>query len=104
MAALPASLLRHSAVIERYQGAGPAGPLFGPPVQVRCFADDQRRMIRGDNGTEVVSTATLYCPLGTVAPPESRVSVNDRTATVLAAYRRDGGGLPTPDHLELALT
>ncbi|MEC3977902.1 hypothetical protein [Amycolatopsis sp. H20-H5] len=104
MAGLPALFLRHTATIEPFEGAGPAGPLFGTPVLVRCFADDQRRMIRGDNGTEVVSNTTLYCPLMTVAPPESRVTVNGRAVSVLAAYRRDGGGLPTPDHLELALT
>jgi hypothetical protein len=100
---LPGFLLRHTAVIEPYEGTGPFGPKFGAPVTVSCFCDDQRRLVRGGDGTEVISSATVYCPLDTIAPAESRVTVNGKTSTVFTAYRRDGGGLPTPDHLEVVL-
>lgn len=103
MGVLPPFLLRHTAVIEPYQGAGPAGPVYGPPVTVKCFCDDQRRLVRNGDGTEVISSATVYCPLDTTAPAESRVTVNGKTSTVFTTYRRDGGGLPTPDHLEVVL-
>lgn len=103
MGVLPPFLLRHTAVIEPYQGAGPTGPVYGPPVTVKCFCDDQRRLVRNGDGTEVISSATVYCDLATVAPAESRVTVNGKTSTVFTTYRRDGGGLPTPDHLEVVL-
>jgi hypothetical protein len=43
------------------------------------------------------------CPVG------SRVTLDagaphERQATVITAARHDGGGLPTPDHLEVTLT
>lgn len=104
MGALPAFLLRHTVTIEPYQGAGANGPIYGAPVVVPCFIDDTRRMVRGPSGTEVVSEAAVYCALSTVAPAESRVTANGRVATVIIAKRRDGGGLPTPDHLEVMLT
>lgn len=104
MGVIPAWLLRHTVVVEPYLGAGATGPIYGPPVEVRCFVDDKRRLVRAPDTSEVVSETTVYCPLGTTAPPESRVQVHGRIATVIQALRRDGGGLPTPDHLELALT
>ncbi|GAA0638243.1 hypothetical protein GCM10010174_70120 [Kutzneria viridogrisea] len=104
MADIPAWLLRHTATIEPYEGTGAAGPIYGAPVTVRCFVDDVSRLVRSGDGTEAVSSATLYCPLDTVAPAESRVTVNGhRPATVFTTFRRDGGGLPTPDHLEVVL-
>jgi hypothetical protein len=103
VADIPAWLLRHTAVIEPYQGAGPAGPIYGLPVTVPCFHDTQLKLIRTGDGSEVVAVTTLYCPLSTVAPPESRVTAAGKVSTVFAALRRDGGGLPTPDHLEVQL-
>lgn len=101
---IPGFLLRHSIAIEPYAGQGGNGPTYGPSVTVRCFRDDTRRLVRDGMGEQVVSETTVYCPLSTVAPPLSRVSVNGRTAYVITAKSRDGGGLPTPDHLEIALT
>lgn len=104
MAAIPAFLLRHTAVIEPYEGSGGLGDVYGDPVTVRGFADDKRRLVRDATGEQVVSETTFYCRLDTVAPPGSRVTVNGRTVHVIQALRRDGGGLPTPDHLEVVLT
>ena len=103
MASIPVFLLRHTATIEPYLGAGAHGPLYGPAVSVRCFADDKRRRVRNPSGDEVISETTLYCLLATSAPPGSRVTVNGRASTVINALRRDSGGLPTPDHLEVIL-
>lgn len=105
MNGLPPWLLRHQIVVEPYLGDGAYGPQHGIPVHVRCFLDQQTRMVRSATGTEVTSTGTAYCPLATVAPPDSRVTLPDgRQATVIAALRRDGGGLATPNHLEVQLT
>lgn len=101
MGAIPGFLLVHTAVIEPYLGAGAHGDLFGPGVTVQCFADDKRRRVRSPSGDEVISSTTVYCLLATVAPTGSRVQVNGRTTFVIEALRRDGGGLPTPDHLEV---
>jgi hypothetical protein len=101
--AVPSWLLRHTAVIEPFDGSGPAGPIYGPPVTVKCFHDAQVKLIRTGTGTELVAVTLLIAPLGTVCPAGSRVTVNGKRSTVFAALRRDGGGLPTPDHLEVQL-
>jgi hypothetical protein len=103
MATIPGWLLRHTATVEPFIGEGPFGPAYGAAVAVRCFADDKQRLVRDKEGSEVVSQTTLYMPLDTTCPAGSRVTVNGRTTTVIAALRRDGGGLPTPDHLEVNL-
>lgn len=96
--------LVHQMVVEPYLGQSATGPRYGLPITLRCFVDDARRKVRTDTGDEVISESTVICPLDTTAPPKSRVTVNGRTAFVITSKRRDGGGLPTPDHLELNLT
>jgi hypothetical protein len=103
MADLPPFLLRHTVAVEPFEGNGPFGAEYGEQTAVVCFVDDKRRLVRDAQGAEVVSETTVYMPLNAVCPPESRVTVNGRLTYVITSARRDGGGLPTPDHLEVAL-
>lgn len=103
MGHIPGFLLRHTVLVAPYEGQGAYGETYGPERTVRCFIDDTRRLVRNTNGDETVSETTVLCRLGEDIPPESRVTVNGRVTTVIAVSRMDGGGLPTPDHLALAL-
>ncbi|MFI6497177.1 hypothetical protein [Nonomuraea typhae] len=98
---LPEWLLRHRAIIEPFQGDGAYGPVFGAPFEARCLVDDERRLVRDAQGAEVVSDTTVFFPPGTTCPEGSRVTVNGRQTTVITSFSRDGGGLPTPDHVEV---
>lgn len=106
MSAIPKWLLRHRITIEVYQGDSAYGPTFGAPLpDVRAFVDQQTKRVAGPNGTQVTSSSQVYCPLNTVAPALSRITLADGTATaVINAIRHDGSGLGTPDHLELQLS
>ncbi|MFI6443824.1 hypothetical protein [Kitasatospora sp. NPDC050543] len=103
---VPAWLLRHRVTVEPYLGDSAYGPRYGPLVAgVRCLLDQQTRLVRDKTGREVTSSSTFYCQLTVVAPAGSRVTLPDgRQTTVIAALRRDGAGLGTPDHLEVQLT
>lgn len=102
---------RHPIKVERLTGTGAYGDTFAPaddPLPLG-FIDDRRRMVRDSSGSEVVSETTVALPITTPdVPPGSLVTLpathGGRQATVLAVSRHDGGGQPTPDHLELALT
>ena len=98
---LPDWLLRHQAQIEPFLGDGAYGPLYGPPVMEQCLVDDERRLVRDAQGAETVSDTTIFFRPGVQCPEGSRVTVNGRVTTVIASYSRDGGGLPTPDHVEV---
>ncbi|EFC80248.1 hypothetical protein [Parafrankia sp. EUN1f] len=107
---LPEFLLRFTAAIEPYQGAGAYGPVHGPAVTVRCFAEHRRTLTVDRESKRVTANTTVWFSLGTVCPAESMVtifaadgSVMAPRARVLTSNRRDGGGLPTPDHLEITL-
>jgi hypothetical protein len=101
---IPPFLLQHEVEIEPYLGNGATGPVYGPAAPVKCFREDRRRLVRAENGSQVISESTVYCQPGTVAPPESRVNLGDRLATVLTVANRDGGNLPVPSHVEVVLT
>ncbi|MCP2261082.1 hypothetical protein LX15_004802 [Streptoalloteichus tenebrarius] len=91
-------------VIEPYVGAGPFGDTYGPATVVRCIVDERRRLVRDATGDTVVSETTVYCPLTVAAPPGSRVTLPDgRVSVVLTSSRGDGGRLPVPSHLEVAV-
>lgn len=106
MAGLPAFLRRHTVVIEAYEGTNSLGErLYATAVTVLGFVDETRQLVRAATGEEVTAEATVIVPLETVCPPDSRVTLpTGRAARALIAKRRDGGGLPTPDHLEIATT
>lgn len=104
MSAIPGWMLQHQVTIEAHLGEGPDGPRFADPVAVRCFLDAATRTVRATDGTQVTSSSTALCPLDTVAPALSRVTLADGRATsVIAALRRDGGAFPVPSHLEVQL-
>ncbi|WP_282795182.1 hypothetical protein [Streptomyces sp. CC224B] len=101
---IPDYLLRHEVVVEAWEGEGPYGSKYGPPTAMRCFLDEQTRMVRNPAGEEVTSSSTVYALPDARCPARSRVTLPDgRQTTVIAALARDGGGLPTPDHLEVQL-
>ncbi|MET7759736.1 hypothetical protein ABZT27_34305 [Streptomyces sp. NPDC005389] len=101
---LPAFMLGHRVTVEPYLGAGAYGPKFGPPVPVRCFLDEETRTVRAPSGQEVTSSSTVYARPGLVCPAESRVTLPDgRVTRVIARLDRSGGGMPTPDHVEVHL-
>ncbi|MGW3191595.1 hypothetical protein ACWDBT_27520 [Streptomyces ardesiacus] len=104
MSRVPGWLLRHRITIEPYLGDSSTGPVYGPPQQVRAFVDEQTRAVVSPGGEQVTSSSTAYTAPGTKAPPLSRVTLpSGRVTTVIAALPRDGGGLPTPDHVEIQL-
>ncbi|MDT0306127.1 hypothetical protein RM780_04010 [Streptomyces sp. DSM 44917] len=104
MGAIPGWLLRHTITVRALTASGAYEDEFADPVSVRCFLDQQTKVVRSPIGDDTTSSSTAYCPLGTVAPPGSRVVLPDgRETVVINALRRDGGGLPTPDHLEVQM-
>ncbi|MFG3349500.1 hypothetical protein ACGF1Z_31135 [Streptomyces sp. NPDC048018] len=101
---LPGIWLRHQVVVEPYLGIGPSGPRYGPATTIRAWVEEKTRLVRSPEGDEVTSSSTFYARLGPTLPPKSRVLLpSGRRTTVIAALRYDGGGLPTPDHLEVQL-
>jgi hypothetical protein len=101
---VPGWLLRHRITIEEYLGDSSTGPLYGPPQQVRAFVDEQTRAVISPGGESVTSSSTAYAAPGTKVPPLSRVTLQSgRVTKVIVCLPRDGGGLPTPDHVEIQL-
>lgn len=100
----------HTVTVERFAGTGAEGDVYDTAeAGVRCFVSERRSLVRAANGEQVVSETTVLFP-STVAdiPTESRVTIGPpftaRVGVVIASSRHDGGGLPTPDHVEVHLS
>lgn len=102
---IPEFLLVHSIEVEPLLGQFSQGPSYGVKQLIpRCFVEDETTLQRDKTGQEVVSFSRVFiADLETDIPLDSRVTVNGRVTTVLNVKRRDGGGLPTPNHLEVIL-
>lgn len=99
----------HDLTVRRFTGYDAYGKRqYATAQTIKGFVNDTRRMVRNADGVEVVSETTVYLPAGTATiPVDSEVTLpatfGGRVTTVLAVSVHDGGGQPTPDHVELAL-
>jgi len=82
------------------------GPVDGEPVTVPGFLDESTRLVRADNGEQVVSSSTWYCALthADLFAPGTKVTTPYGTATeVIGRQRHSAGGLDLPEHVEVQL-
>lgn len=99
----------HTTDVQRFTGAGAEGDEWEPVHEgLSCFISDKRRLVRAPTGEQVISETTVLYPKTTLdIPVDSLITLpalfGGRTSTVLSVSRHDGGGLPTPDHLEVAI-
>lgn len=100
---IPTHLKVHTATVEPYTGSGAYGNIYGTPVKVAGYYEGVRRLVRNDEGDEVVSEGTFHADLGVDIPSGSRVAVAGRTTWVVSVATFDDGGLTGLAHQEVAL-
>lgn len=99
---------RHEVVIEPLIGSGPYGDKYGPEYTALAAIDDRTRQVVDQDGVESVSQTTVVFPrpVGHIRPG-SRITLpathGGRTSHVISCRVADGGGQPTPDHVEVNL-
>jgi len=105
MADLPASLQPHTVTVTTRLGANSTGPVMATPVTVSCMREDKVRLVRAQNGDQVVSSTTIRTsdPRELWAPG-STVEWDYGAGTVLTVARHTDGGLGAWQHTEIALT
>lgn len=99
---------RHSLIVRRRNAGGRYGETFAAPVTILGFVADGQKLVTGAGGKQLTSSARVAFPAGTPAIPlDSEVTLpalfGGRTCTVIFTAVGDGGGQPTPDHVEVAL-
>lgn len=102
-----ADFYEHTAAVETFLGTNGYGEdTFAAPVNVACFADDTRKLVRGKDGEQVVSESTLYTyPInGPLFTADSRVTLNGTVSRVIKTNVNDSGDLDLPDHVAVTLT
>ena len=110
MGTVPDFLLTMDATVQTYEGVDGANiALYGASTSFKCFAERRNRLVRSSStGQEVMSSTTVYAK-PTAGGGEagfsagSLVTVMGKTRAVIECAPRVGGGLPTPDHLEIIL-
>ena len=99
----------HTTDVQRFTQTGAEGDEWDAVDEaLPCFISDKRRLVRAANGEQVIAETTVLYPKSTPdIPVDSLITLpalfGGRTSTVLSVSRHDGGGLPTPDHLEVAI-
>lgn len=109
MADIPLAYLTQTASVRTFQGSSGKGEqLYGAAATFACLVEHSRRRVRSSTtGQEVISSSTLRCRRSVTAAafrPGSLVTMpSGDVAEVIDCKDWTGGGLPTPDHLEVIL-
>lgn len=103
---LPPHFAIHTLSVETQIGEGGLGDVYSPAVNVKGFLEYNRQLVRGRDGSEIISESTFYTELSEASSfrLDSRVTLPDGTITyVLQSAPRDDGGLTGLSHLEVVL-
>jgi hypothetical protein len=102
----PSTFYVHTAAVETYNGSGAFGDSFSTSVTIPCFIEDDRKLIVGPNGEQVVSATKLitYLSNAPLFTTDTRVTANGRAARVLDVKRHAFGSLSLPEFVEVDLT
>lgn len=99
MGEVPGWLLRHRCTVEPYEDWG----VYGPPRSLTCFINEALASA-GPAGSERVAQLTIVAKPYEQVPAGSLITLADgRKGYAAAMVHHDGGGLPTPDHIEIAM-
>lgn len=98
----------NSVDVETYLGSGGTGDKLANPVPAACWLEDEVKLVRAADGSQIASNATLYAPLDSLATfaPKSRVTLpSGRRAYVIVVAANDSGSLELElDHIVVSLT
>ena len=103
MRAVIGRLFGHTCTIRAYTGDGAKGAQYAAPVTEKCRLNEARRFAPTAGASEVLAETVIYMRAAAVCPARSKVTVNGREWTVVRSVPRNGGSLPTPQHLEVVL-
>jgi hypothetical protein len=87
MRRIPKYLLKQTITIQLYQGSTAYGETFGLPIEKRGLLLPKRRLVKRADGSEVVTSATLYLapdPSLSIAA-QSKVTYDGNAYTVESA-------------------
>lgn len=99
----------HQVTVRRYlRSDGYGVPVLDIVQTLAGFVSDGTKLVAGPEGQQVASSAQVAFPASTAyIAVNSEITLpaqfGGRTSIVIAAARADGGGQPTPDHLQVAL-
>ena len=73
---LPQSIQPNTATIQKYEGDGAYGPTYADPIEVKGYFQQKEKMIRDDEGDEVVSMSQFYTGKDIDVPKGSILTFN----------------------------
>lgn len=98
----------HEITVERFLGTSAYGDRWDTPETLLAAVDDRTKQVVNSDGVEVASQTTLAFPslVGYIRPGSKATlptTHGGRVARVISCRVANGGGQPTPDHVEVNL-
>ena len=70
---LPKAAQPHTVTIKDYEGDGAYGPTYSDPYEVQGYFQQEREVVKDQDGNEVVSDAQFFTSEDIEPPPESLI-------------------------------
>lgn len=96
---IPAVLRSKTIQVKNRTGEGAYGPVHAAERTVKCQLDWKRRMVRGSNGNDVITTATLRFDPAENIPVESLITIDGTPYTAIQSGKPED--LTGPQFLEV---
>ena len=93
----------HKADYKEYKGSGIEGPVYEDTVEIKGYYQQEREIVKDDDGNEIISNSRFYTSADEDFPPQSILDINNRDNEVITAskyYNALNGKL---SHVEVAL-
>ena len=73
---LPKAAQPHTVSIKEYEGDGAYGPIYSDPYEVQGYFQQERKVVKDQDGNEVVSDAQFFTSEDIEPPTESIATFN----------------------------
>ena len=100
---MPKFLQNKQATLKKYEGDTPQGPSYEDPVTIKGYYEQEREIVKDDDGNEVISESQFYTSEDIEIPPQSILEIGERENEVITVSRYEIPITGKFNHQEVAL-
>ena len=100
---LPKVAQPHTVEVKDYEGDGAYGPTYSDPYEVQGYFQQEREVVKDQEGNEIVSDAQFFTSEDIEPPPESVVTFNDTEHEVISISPKYNALTGQKSHTEVVM-
>lgn len=100
---LPKAAQPHKVSIKEYEGDGAYGPIYSNPYEIKGYFQQERKVVKDQDGNEVISDAQFFTSEDIEPPTESIVTFKDIEHEVISVSHKVNAMTGQNSHTEVVM-